>query len=315
VRMATNAFREQGGGAPAAGSVPSHRPTASRAAQAPAGALTVDVEDYFQVEAFKGVIDRNRWESMPVRVEENTQRLLDLFAEAGVSGTFFVLGWVAERFPGLARRIAEAGHEVASHGYAHQLAHLQTPDVFRDDVRRARKLLEDASGQPVRGYRAPTFSLRKENWWAYDVLAEEGYDYSSSLYPVSHDLYGMPDAPTVPFRPTASRLVEIPLSTTRLFRRNIPCSGGGYFRLMPYAWSRWCINRVSGESGSAYVFYCHPWEFDLGQPRIKAGFKSSFRHYTNIGRMHGRVSRMLKEFNWDRMDRVFSHELDKSARA
>jgi polysaccharide deacetylase family protein (PEP-CTERM system associated) len=285
------------------------RTTAAAATGTPISALTVDVEDYFQVEAFRDVIDRRNWDSIPARVEKNTQRLLDLFSKAGVSGTFFILGWVAERFPQIVHCIHEAGHEVASHGYAHQLAHLQTPDVFRDDVRRAKGMLEDIVGVRVRGYRAPTFSVRRENWWAYDVLAEEGYDYSSSLYPVSHDLYGMPEAPTVPFRPTASGLLEIPLSTMKMFNRNIPCSGGGYFRLLPYAVSRWCINRVV-HSEAAYIFYCHPWEFDVDQPRIEAGAKSRFRHYTNINRMQHRMVHMLEEFRWDRMDRVFSCELD-----
>lgn len=284
---------------------------ATTGAGASRNALTVDVEDYFQVEAFKGVIDRASWDAMPARVEKNTMRLLELFDDANVSATFFMLGWVAERFPTLARRVRDAGHEIASHGYGHELAHLQTPAEFRKDIRDAKKLLEDTSGGRVRGYRAPTFSLRRENWWAYDVLAEEGFDYSSSLYPVSHDLYGMPDAPTVPFHPTSAKLTEIPLSTIRLFSRNVPCSGGGYFRLLPYEISRWCINRVLNGDAS-YVFYCHPWEFDPGQPRINAPAKSRFRHYTNIGGMHDKVSRMLRDFRWDRMDRVFAREIDPS---
>lgn len=276
------------------------------------GALTVDVEDYFQVEAFKGVIDRTAWERMPPRVEANTQRLIDLFAKAGAKGTFFVLGWVAERFPQVVRRIHEAGHEVASHGHGHQLAHSQDEEAFRDDVRRAKGIIEAITGTKLRGYRAPTFSIGQKNWWAYDVLAEEGYDYSSSLYPVSHDLYGMPNAPTTPFRPTGSGILEIPLSTTRLLGRNIPCSGGGYFRLLPYSVSRWCITRVM-QGESSYIFYCHPWEFDVDQPRIDAGAKSRFRHYTNIASMEGRVSRLLRDFRWGRMDSVFQRELDSSA--
>jgi polysaccharide deacetylase family protein (PEP-CTERM system associated) len=309
--MATATARTQPGHIDAR--VPPVGVIAANPAQIPTAALTVDVEDYFQVEAFKGVIAKSDWESMSPRVEGNTGRVLDLFAKAGVNGTFFVLGWVAERFPNVVRRIQEAGHEVASHGYNHQLAYSQNRDVFRDDVRRAKTVLEGITGKPVRGYRAPTFSIRRDVWWVYDVLAEEGYDYSSSLYPVSHDLYGIPDAPTSPFRPTASAILEIPLSTTKILGRNFPCSGGGYFRLLPYGFSRWCINRVMQSQG-AYVFYCHPWEFDAGQPRINAGAKSRFRHYTNIASMEDRVSRLLREFRWNRMDSVFQRDLDNATR-
>ena len=238
--------------------------------------------------------------------------LLDLLAEASVQATFFVLGWVAERFADVVRQIHDAGHEIASHGYGHELAHLQSADVFRTDIRRAKQLLEDVCGERVKGYRAPTFSIRRENWWAYDVLAEEDYDYSSSLYPVSHDLYGIPDAPTGPFRPGNSSLVEIPLSTMKIGSRNIACSGGGYFRLLPYGVSRWCFDRALDQRSSALVFYCHPWEFDLDQPRIQSSAKSRFRHYTNIGRMRPRVARLLKEFQWGRMDRAFSQELSET---
>jgi polysaccharide deacetylase family protein (PEP-CTERM system associated) len=275
-----------------------------------ANAFTIDVEDYFQVEAFKPFVSKADWGNLPVRVEGNTARLLDMLADANVKATFFILGWVAERYPEIVRRVQAAGHEVASHGYAHQLAHLQTPEVFRDDVRRAKRILEDISGQRVIGYRAPTFSIRRDNWWAYDVLTEEGYNYSSSLYPVSHDFYGMPDAPTSPFRPVTGGLLEIPLSTIKMFNRNLPCSGGGYFRLLPYPVSRWCIRQAAKQGKTPYVFYCHPWEFDAGQPRVAANFKSRFRHYTNIGVMPQRVARMLREFPWTRMDRAFAHELN-----
>jgi polysaccharide deacetylase family protein (PEP-CTERM system associated) len=273
-------------------------------------AFTVDVEDYFQVEAFRGAIARDSWDSMTVRVDRNTVFLLDLLAEAGVQATFFILGWVAERFPHVVRQIHQAGHEVASHGYGHELAHTQSRDVFRADIRRAKQLLEDICGVRVKGYRAPTFSIRRGNWWAYDVLGEEGYAYSSSLYPVSHDLYGTPDAPTKPFRPGNSPLLEIPLSTVKIGSRNVPCSGGGYFRLLPYGVSRWCFDQALRQRSSALVFYCHPWEFDPGQPRIRAGAKSRFRHYTNIGRMPSRVARLLDDYRWGRMDQAFSRDLE-----
>jgi polysaccharide deacetylase family protein (PEP-CTERM system associated) len=277
-------------------------------------AFTVDVEDYYQVEAFKGVIDSASWDRMPSRVDRNTDRLLGLFDKAGAKATFFVLGWIAERHPGLVRRIVAEGHELGSHGYAHQLAHLQSEDVFRDDVRKAKHILEDLGGVPVRGYRAPTFSIRRENWWAYDVLSEEGYAYSSSLYPVAHDLYGMPEAPVTAFRPQQSSLVELPLSTFRIGKRNLPCSGGGYFRLLPYAISRRCIDRSLEQRRAPYIFYCHPWEFDPEQPRIDAGWKSRFRHYTNISRMESRVSRLLRAYSWGRMDQVFASDLSNAAR-
>lgn len=281
----------------------------------PLNALTVDVEDYFQVEAFKDVIAGDSWDSMPARVDANTQLLLEMFAKSDVKATFFVLGWVAQRHPDVVRKIHAAGHEVASHGYAHQPAHLQSKEAFRDDVRRSKALLEDISGERVRGYRAPTFSIGRRNWWAYDVLSEEGYGYSSSLYPVSHDLYGTPDAPTSPFRPTQSDLLEIPLSTMKIGRRNLPCSGGGYFRLLPYPVSRWCIERSLAQRRSPLVFYCHPWEFDVGQPRIRGRYKSRFRHYTNIGRMQGRVARLFEDFRWNRMDKVFAGEFEKTPSA
>jgi len=293
-------------------SAPSSHPASGRQAAktttAPhiVNAMTIDVEDYFQVEAFKGVITRSNWETTPMRVEANTDLLLQLLSDAGVSATFFVLGWVAERLPAVVQRIAAAGHEIASHGSEHERADHQAPGVFRDDVTRAKAVLEDQSGARVRGYRAPTFSIGRDNWWVYDVLGEAGYDYSSSLYPIAHDLYGVPDAPRVPFRPTSSPLLEIPMTTVKLLGRNIPCSGGGYFRLLPYGFSRWALDRVNNHEGRAGIFYCHPWEFDAGQPRIEAAStKSKLRHYTNIASMPSRLKRLLKDFSWDRMDNVF----------
>jgi polysaccharide deacetylase family protein (PEP-CTERM system associated) len=234
----------------------------------------------------------------------------DLLDAAGVQATFFVLGWVAERFPSLVRHIQKRGHEIASHGCEHQLVWTMSPDQFRQDVRRARGLLEDCIGNRVRGFRAPTFSIRHENWWAYDILAEEGYEYSSSVYPIAHDLYGIPKGPRGPFRPIANaKFVEIPIATVRLFGGNRPCGGGGYFRLMPYRLSRWCINRVNEVDQMACVFYCHPWEFDPDQPRLQGlALKSRIRHYLNIGAMERRVGRLLRDFRWGRIDEIFLAE-------
>ncbi len=268
-------------------------------------AMTVDVEDYFQVRAFAGVLDRGSWDSLPARVEANTSRMLEIFAKNGTTATFFILGWVAERYPKIVRRMAGAGHEIASHGYAHQNIDTQTQGEFRDDVRRAKALLEDISGTAVRGYRAPTFSIGPKTWWAYDVLAEEGHAYSSSIYPIAHDLYGMPNAPRTPFQPTAAPLIEIPMTTVRYGKRNFPASGGGYFRILPYTLSRRALARVNRE-GAPCIFYCHPWEIDPGQPRVSgASLKSRLRHYTNLGLMERRISRLLGDFAWGRMDEAF----------
>ena len=274
------------------------------------GAMTVDVEDYFQVQAFAGVIDRGTWDALPCRVEANMDRILAAFDGAGVQATFFTLGWIADRHPGVVRAIVAAGHELASHGYGHARADGQTPDEFRADVRRAKQVLEDLGGAPVRGYRAPTFSIGPRNPWAFDVLTEEGYAYSSSIYPVRHDLYGVPDAPRFPYRPAAGPLVEIPMTTVRLGRRNVPCAGGGYFRLMPYAMFRTLLRRYHRAERAPGVFYFHPWEVDPGQPRVRsAGQVAQFRHYVNISAMHGRLERLLRDFAWDRMDRVFAPAL------
>jgi polysaccharide deacetylase family protein (PEP-CTERM system associated) len=265
------------------------------------------VEDYFQVEVFKSVIRRGDWGRQPSRVVGNTDRILELLDRADARVTFFVLGWVAERFPDLVRRITASGHEIASHGYSHDPVHVQTPNEFREDVRQAKRLLEDIAGCKVRGFRAPTFSIGSANWWAYEVLADEEYEYSSSIYPISHDLYGMAGAPRAPFRPMGGHtFLEIPVSTVRLFNKNQPCGGGGYFRLLPYEVSRWCIRRVNQVDGMPSVFYCHPWEFDVGQPRIsQAPLKSRFRHYLNIGVMAQRIERLLRDFAWGRIDEIY----------
>lgn len=274
-------------------------------------AMTVDVEDWFQVQAFFGTIDRKDWDRLPRRVERNTDRVLELFGEAGVKGTFFTLGWVAERHPELVRRIVAAGHELASHGVAHFRADEQSPETFREDVRRSKRVLEDIGGGPVAGYRAASFSIGATNLWAFDVLAEEGYSYSSSVYPVKHDLYGAPDAPRFPYRPIAgSWFREYPITTIRIAGRNLPCGGGGYFRLLPYGLVRFALRRGVEAERRPVVFYFHPWEIDPGQPRqARAPLKSRLRHYTNLSRVEGKLTRLLREFAWDRMDRVLEAQL------
>jgi len=270
-------------------------------------AMTVDVEDYFQVQALSEHFPRSHWDRQSPRVEQNTDRVLSLFADFGVKATFFTLGWVAERYKSLIRRIVEDGHELASHGYDHIRADQQDHAAFRADIRRTRQILEDASGSCVRGYRAATFSIGKANLWAFDVLADEGYAYSSSIYPIRHDYYGMPDAPRYPFRPLAHiDFLEVPISTIRVAGRNLPCGGGGYFRLLPYSYSKWAIHRINRREGKASVLYFHPWEIDADQPRPeRIGLQSRLRHYTNLNRMEARLSRLLRDFRWDRMDRIF----------
>lgn len=272
-------------------------------------AMTVDVEEHFQVQAFADCIHRGAWDGMASRVDANVDRILEQFAVAQVSATFFTLGWIAERHKSMVRRIVDAGHELASHGYDHTRADTQEPAAFRADVRRSRRLLEDIGGVPVRGYRAATFSIGARNQWAFGVLEEEGYDYSSSVNPIRHDLYGMPEASRIPYRPGSCGLCEIPMTTVRAFGRNWPCSGGGYFRLLPYPAFRHALASVNrhGQNG---VFYFHPWEVDPAQPRVaNCGWKSRFRHYNNLSRMAGRLDRLLRDFAWDRMDRVFAEEL------
>ncbi|MBI5164562.1 MAG: DUF3473 domain-containing protein [Magnetospirillum sp.] len=269
--------------------------------------LSVDVEDYFHAQALSGVIERTDWELLPWRVEANTERLLALFAEAGVHGTFFTLAWVAERHPHLIRRIVAAGHELASHGSEHRRVDEQSPDSFRRDIRRAKRRLEDIGGVKVVGYRAPTFSIGRQTLWAFDILAEEGYRYSSSVYPIRHDLYGMPEAPRGRFRPNLRHpLEEYPISTVRVGGRTLPCGGGGYFRLLPYAISRAAIARVNRVERRPAIFYIHPWEIDPGQPRVKGlALKARLRHTLNLDRTEARLRRLVADFAWDRMDRVF----------
>ncbi len=273
-----------------------------------ANAMTVDVEDYFQVEAFASTIDRAEWEHLPRRVDRNTERLLDIFAETGVSATFFVLGWIARRHPALVRRIVEEGHELASHGCDHLRADRQSAAAFRTDVRDSKALLEQIGGVAVAGYRAPTFSIGRGSDWAHRILAEEGYRYSSSVYPLRHDLYGTSGAPRTAFTPVDG-MVEIPLTTVRLGGIDMPASGGGYFRLFPYPVSRWLLARAGRDLAAPGIFYLHPWEIDPQQPRqLHAPLRSRFRHYLNLGRTEGRFRRLLRDFAWTRIDRLFLTE-------
>ena len=268
-------------------------------------ALTIDVEDYFQVSAFAPHIDRADWDSRECRVEHNIDRILKLLSDEQTKATFFTLGWVAERYPQMVRRIVSEGHELASHGYGHQRASDLREAEFFEDVSRAKALLEDIGGQQVQGYRAPSFSIGTGNLWALDTLLRAGYRYSSSIYPVKHDHYGMPDAPRFAHQ-IRDGLMEVPPTTLRLFNRNLPSSGGGYFRLLPYALSRWMLQQVNQRDAESAIFYFHPWEIDPGQPRVSGiGLKTRFRHYVNIGRTEQRLARLLKDFRWGRMDDIF----------
>lgn len=271
-------------------------------------AMSVDVEEHFQVHAFARTIDRSDWGRHDSRVVRNTEKVLQVFADRGVHSTFFVLGWVAERHPALIRRIVAEGHELASHGYSHVRADEQTAEAFREDIRRTKGLLEEAGGVPVHGYRAASFSINKRNWWAFEVLAEEGYRYSSSVFPIHHDQYGVPDASRDPFEPSprAKGFIELPMSTVRMLGQNLPCSGGGYFRMFPYAAFAMALRRLNRAEHRPCMFYFHPWEIDPDQPRIPgAGFKSRLRHYTNLHVMEAKLRRLLREFAWDRVDRVY----------
>lgn len=271
-------------------------------------AMSVDVEDWFQVQAYAGVVPRDAWDVLDRRVEANTDRVLDAFDRVGLRATFFTLGWVAERHPALVRRIVAAGHELASHGYGHELVHAIGEAAFRADLRRAKRVLEDAGGVAVRGYRAPTFSIGPRlTPWAHRVLAEEGHDYSSSVFPVRHDLYGDAAAPRTAHRPFADGVVELPMTTVRALGRNLPCSGGGWFRLVPYPVFRAGLRRVNRAEGQPGIFYFHPWEVDPAQPRVPgAGRLARFRHRTGLDRMEDRLGRLVRDFAWGRVDEVFA---------
>jgi polysaccharide deacetylase family protein (PEP-CTERM system associated) len=274
-----------------------------RGAGADAGvvnAMTIDVEDYFHVSAFEKVVDRGRWTTCESRVVTNTGRLLRIFEERCVTATFFVLGCVAEHVPGLVREIAGLGHEVASHGYDHRLVYGQTPAAFREDVRRAKAVLEDVTGAPVDGYRAPSYSITSRTPWAFDVLIEEGHRYDASVFPIRHDRYGIPGAPRHPYvvtRPGGS-IVEAPGSTVRVGPVNLPVAGGGYFRLLPYWWTRWGIRRLNHIERRPAIFYLHPWEIDPGQPRLPVDPIGRFRHYRNLHRTEDRLRQLLVDFRF-----------------
>ena len=284
-------------------------PPFERASDAPiVNALSIDVEDYFQVSAFAAHVHRNHWDAMECRVERNIECILALLADANARATFFTLGWIAERYPVLVRRIVDAGHELASHGFAHHRASEQARDTFLSDIRLAKAILEDVGGHEVRGYRAPSFSIGHANRWAFDAIAEAGYRYSSSLYPIRHDHYGVPDAPRFAHE-VRPGLLELPVATVRVLRANFPAGGGGYFRLLPYAVSRWSIRRINARDRQPAIFYFHPWELDPEQPRITGvSAKTRFRHYVNLRRTAPRLACLLRDFRWDRADRVFLNE-------
>lgn len=268
-------------------------------------ALTIDVEDYFQVSAMAPYIARSEWDARECRVEANVERILALLERHDTRATFFTLGWVAERYPQLVRRIVDGGHELASHGHGHERASDLSRDAFMQDIVRAKRLLEDIGGVAVQGYRAPSFSIGHGNLWAFDCLLESGHRYSSSIYPIKHDHYGMPDAPRFAHA-VRDGLLEVPVTTVRLGDRNLPSSGGGWFRLFPYALTRWMIERVNREDRAAAIFYFHPWEIDHTQPRVPGvNLKTRFRHYVNIGRTERRLDALLSDFRWGRMDDIF----------
>jgi polysaccharide deacetylase family protein (PEP-CTERM system associated) len=269
--------------------------------------MSVDVEDYLHAWALSPSIPRERWEAWPSRVAESTRRVLALLEAAGVEATFFVLGWVAQRHPDLVREIVARGHELASHGWHHHKVAELSQEAFRRDVQDTRRLLEDLGGVAVRGYRAPSFSIGPGEWWAFAVLEEAGYAYSSSLHPIPHDHYGLPTAPRFPFRPADGDLVELPVATLELGRR-VSCAGGGHFRLLPYAWSRWCLARFRDRECRPATFYFHPWEIDAGQPRVPGlPWRSRLRHYVNLGSMEAKLRSLLRDFRWGRIDRA--HDL------
>jgi polysaccharide deacetylase family protein (PEP-CTERM system associated) len=273
-------------------------------------ALSVDVEDWFQVGAFERTLQRADWDGLTHRVERNSDAVLDLFAQADVKATFFTLGWVAERYPALMRRIADAGHEVASHGYDHARVFTFTPEQFRADLRKSRAILEDASGQAVTGYRAPSFSIDPRTPWAHPILAEEGYRYSSSVAPIRHDHYGWPDSPRFAWKPVeGSDFVELPVTTAKWGKRTLAAGGGGFFRLLPYAFSRWAIRQVNEQAGRPAIIYFHPWEIDPDQPRVsQAPLRSRLRHYSNLSVMADKLRRLTRDFAWTRVDALADAE-------
>lgn len=268
-------------------------------------ALTVDVEDYFQVSAFERQIPREQWESLPCRIERNVDRILTLLDEHETKATFFTLGWIAQRYPALVRRIGAAGHEVASHGFSHHRSSDQSEQEFAADIRDAKALLEDLCGREVRGYRAPSFSVGPRTPWAFACMVKAGYRYSSSVYPIRHDHYGAPSSPRFAHE-VVPGLIELPVATIRVLNTNLPAGGGGYFRLLPYAVSRWSLRRIHRIDARPAMFYFHPWEIDPSQPRVAGvSVRTKFRHYLNLGRTEARLVRLLRDFRWGRADQVF----------
>ena len=268
--------------------------------------MSIDVEDYFHVAAFETTIDRESWSGLPCRVERNVSRILEMFSEESVRSTFFCLAWVAERFPGLIREIVAGGHELASHGCDHVPIFRQSPDEFRADAARSKAVLEEIGGVRVKGYRAPSFSIISMTRWAFDIIEDCGYTYSSSVYPIRHDYYGFPDAPRFNFVPAGTNLLECPQTTLQLAGLRLPCGGGGYFRILPYSAFAWAVRRCNRVEKQPFFFYLHPWEIDVHQPRVRnAPLKSRLRHYNNLSKTEPRLRRLLQDFSWDRFDRVF----------
>lgn len=265
--------------------------------------MTVDVEDYFQVSAFENIINRDDWDNLECRVKGNTLKIIELFDKYNVKATFFVLAWVAERYPELVREIVDKGHELANHGYDHKRITNMTREQFKEDLTRSKNILEDISGVRIKGYRAPSYSIVTDNLWAHEILAECGFQYSSSVYPVKHDLYGIPGAPRFKYKTGFKDLIEIPISTIKKFGKNFPCGGGGFFRLYPYALSKWAINTVNIEDEQPCIFYFHPWEIDKDQPRQEnLPIKTRVRHYLNLNKTERRLEKLLQAFDWTRID-------------
>ncbi|OED38092.1 polysaccharide deacetylase [Chromatiales bacterium (ex Bugula neritina AB1)] len=275
-----------------------------------ANAMTVDVEDYFQVSAFDPYISRQSWKNYEGRVESNTDRILQLFDQFDVQATFFTLGWVAQKYPAMVKRIVDQGHDLASHGWDHRRVTTLSRKEFSEDIAKAKVTLEDVSSTPITGYRAPSYSFTLQNDWAHDVLLEQGYHYSSSIAPIKHDLYGIPDAPRFAHICANGGILELPITTTRLHNKNYPCGGGGWFRLYPYAVSKWAINRVNARDNESVIFYFHPWEIDPEQPRVSGlNLTTRFRHYQNLASMEGKIARLLDDYKWRTIPEVFSNDL------
>lgn len=268
-------------------------------------ALTIDVEDYFQVSAFSNIINKKNWDEKECRIEKNIDNIISILDLKKIKATFFTLGWIAERYPSMIKKILMEGHELASHGYAHEKVSEISKSDFYQDVTRAKGILEDIGGKQINGYRAPSFSIAEKNFWAMEILSETGHRYSSSIYPVKHDHYGSPNAPRFPYK-VFSELLEVPPTTVKLFGRNFPASGGGYFRLLPYSISKKMLDHVNSSENKPVVFYFHPWEIDSHQPRISnLSIKTRFRHYKNIEKMEEKIKKLVEDFHWDRMDNIF----------